>query len=291
MPRKLSRPNTKMREKIGIIGFGNMGSAIAERLKADYEVWVFDKDKEKTKNILGLGVAKDITDLVEKVDTIILAVKPQDLTTVFNTILEKRKKGLKDKLVISIAAGIRTAFIEVCLRKTRVIRAMPNLPARFGEGMISLCKGRYAKKNDLDFTRWLFKKLGKVLILKEKMMDESTAISGSGPGYFYDWAEGKSIKDIKNTAFTFASSLTTTAEELGFSYPVARILAETTTEGSILYLEETKLSPSEAKKQVASRGGTTEAGLKVLHKGGSLTEAAKAALKRGRELVKFIKVG
>ena len=268
-----------------------MGSAIAERIKADYEVWVFDKDKEKTKNILDVGIAKGILVLLDKVDTVILAVKPKDLTRVFNTILEKRKKGLEDKLVISIAAGIRTAFIEACLRRTRVIRAMPNLPARFGDGMISLCKGRYAKKNDLHFAKQLFKKLGKVLVLKENMMDASTAISGSGPGYFYDWVEGENIEEIKNTAPRFASSLTAAAQEIGFTYPIARILAETTTKGSILYLEETKLSPAEAKKQVASKGGTTEAGLEVLHNGGSLTEAVKAALKRARKLVKFISIG
>ena len=280
-----------MNKIIGIIGYGNMGSAIAERLKADYEVWVFDKDKEKTKNILDVGIAKGILVLLDKVDTVILAVKPKDLTRVFNTILEKRKKGLEDKLVISIAAGIRTAFIEACLRRTRVIRAMPNLPARFGDGMICLCKGRYAKKNDLHFAKQLFKKLGKVLVLKENMMDASTAISGSGPGYFYDWVEGENIEEIKNTAPRFASSLTAAAQEIGFTYPIARILAETTTKGSILYLEETKLSPAEAKKQVASKGGTTEAGLEVLHNGGSLNEAVKAALKRARKLVKFISVG
>lgn len=274
-------------QKIGIIGFGNMGSAIGERLKTDYEIVVFDKDKNKTSGLSDINVTKNITDLVNKVNTVILAIKPQDFEIVLNEI----KNYAKDKLIISIAAGITTKFIEAYLGRVRAIRVMPNLSAKVGAGMICLCKGKYAKKNDLAFAKQLFGKLGKTLVLKEKMMDASTAISGSGPGYFYDWVEGKSIEEIKNTASRFASSLTATAQEIGFTYPIARTLAETTTKGSILYLEETKLSPAEAKKQVASKGGTTEAGLEVLHNGGSLTEAVKAALKRARKLVKFISIG
>lgn len=266
-----------------------MGSAIAERIKRKYRLFVFDKDKEKTKNLKNIRVADNIIELLEKIDALVLAVKPQD----FGVVLKAIKEYARTKLIISIAAGIPTDFIEASLGKVRVIRAMPNLPAKVGKGMICLCKGRYAKKNDLDFAKELFRKLGGVLILKEKMMDASTAISGSGPGFFYYIAGGKNIKEIRKIAPNFTLRLTEAAQEKGgFSYDTAKILAETTIKGSIMYLQETKLSPAEAKIQVASKGGTTEAGLEVLLKHGSLTEAVEAAMERAKELgVKFIKVG
>lgn len=284
-----------MKKKIGIIGFGNMGSAIAERIKSDYQLFVFDKEREKTRNVRNIEIVDSLADLIKKANVIILAVKPQDLTTVFNAILsDSGKNVIKNKLFISIAAGVDTKNIEASLGKVRIVRVMPNLPAKVGRGMICLCKGKHANKTNLDFVKQLFEKLGKTLIMEEKMIDKSTAISGSGPGYFYYNSEGKDINEIKSMAPGFVTSLTVTAEEIGFSLSIARILAETTVAGSIVYLEETKLSPKDAEIQVASRGGTTEAGLEVLHKGGSLTDAVKAALKRARELgkkIKFIRVG
>lgn len=269
-----------MKNKIGIIGFGNMGSAIAERIKSRYKVFVFDKDKARTAGLNDISVANSIAELCRNADTLILAVKPQD----FAVVLEETKDSAPGKLIISIAAGISTKFIEAYLGKARVIRVMPNLPAKVGAGMICLCKGRYSRQNDLNFAKQLFRKLGRTLILKEGMMDKVTAVSGSGPGFIYD--QGRSLEEIKKRESYFITSLTKSTTAIGFAYPVARKLAETTTKGSIAYLEKTKLSPAEAKEQVASRGGTTEAGLKVLHKGGSLTAAVKAALKRARELAR-----
>ncbi|MBM3248501.1 MAG: pyrroline-5-carboxylate reductase [Candidatus Omnitrophica bacterium] len=272
-----------MFNKIGIIGCGNMGRAIFERLKKDdYSLLVFDKDANKTKDLSGANVAKNIPDLLNKSEAIILAIKPQD----FEGILKEIKNHLKDKPVISIAAGITTAYIQKILGKVKVIRVMPNMPAKIGKGMSCLCKGQFASEEDLNFAKSLFDNLGETLVLNEDMMDAATAISGSGPGYLYDWAEGKDPKEIKNYAAAFTASLTKSAESIGFSILQAEILAKVTTEGSIAYLEKTEFSASEAKKQVVSKGGTTEAALEVLHKGGSLEEAVQAALKRARELSK-----
>ncbi len=268
-----------MNKNIGIIGCGNMGRAIFERLKDEYSLLVFDKDIAKTKDLPGVNVSKSITDLLNKSEAIILAIKPQD----FESLLKEIKNNLKDRLVISIAAGITMEYIQKILGNVKVIRVMPNMPAKIGKGMSCLCKGQFASE-ELGFAKSLFDELGETLILKEDMMDAATAISGSGPGYLYDWAEGKDLKEIKNYAATFAKTLTASAESIGFSMLQAEILAKITTEGSIAYLEKTKLSPSEAKKQVVSKGGTTEAALEVLHNGGSLEEAVKAALKRAKEL-------
>lgn len=274
-----------MTKKIGIIGFGNMGSAIGERIKSKYDVFVFDKDKSKTKNISGLGVCANIRDLINRVDTIILAIKPQD----FDELLEGIKDYTKDKLIVSIAAGISASFIENKLVGSRVIRTMPNLPARVGKGMICLYKGNSATGIDLDFTEGMFRALGETLILNdEDMMDAATAVSGSGPGFLYDVIENKPLEEIKKYEKNiFIKSLSESAQEAGFTAEQAIKLAEVTTDGSIAFLELTKLPPSEAKKQVTSKGGTTEAGLEVLQgKIDNLTKAVKAALNRAKELSK-----
>ena len=274
-----------MDKKIGIIGFGNMGSAIGERLKSDYQVFVFDKDKNKAANLKGMDVVDNTADLIKQADVVILAVKPQD----FDELLKEIKDYVKDKLIISIAAGISTKYIGKQLGGARVIRAMPNLPAKIGRGMICLCRGKSATEDDLAFVLQLFKNLGQVLVIRENMMSFVTAVSGSGPGYFYDFIENQDIDYYNipdNISKGFEASLAEAARALAFDAQQAMILANTTTAGSIALLKETGLSPAELKKQVASKGGTTEAGLNVLHKGGSLAEAVKAAAEKAKELSK-----
>jgi pyrroline-5-carboxylate reductase len=270
---------------IGIIGFGNMGSAIAEQLKERYQIFCFDKDKSKTEKLNDLNIAKDIVGLTKKVDTVIIAIKPQD----FGIILNEIKDSVQGKLVISIAAGITTGFIEKYLENVRVVRTMPNMPARIGEGMTCICKGKFATDEDLNFVEELFGYLGRTISLNEGMMDAATAISGSGPGYYFDIVEShqKEYKDNPNKILKdFINSLAEAAEGIGFSKEEARLLAMNTGPASQLLLEKTKLSPQDLKKQITSKGGTTEAGLEVLHKDGSLIEAVKAALKRAKELSK-----
>lgn len=272
-----------MNNKIGIIGFGNMGSAIGERIKFEYQVYAFDIDKNKTNKLTGIKVANSITDLLTKVDTVILSLKPQD----FDAALDEIKNFAEGKLIITIAVGITIDYIEKRLGKVRVIRVMPNLPARIGEGMICLCVGKSVSEEEARFAEELFKNLGTTLILNEKMMNAATAISGSGPGYLYDWGENKAIEEIKKYARDiFIPSLTVSAESLGFTPQQAKILVNTTAQGSLSFLEKANLSAAQLKKQVASKGGTTEAGLEVLHKGGSLEEAVKKAFQRAKELSK-----
>jgi len=275
----------KAKKSIGIIGFGNMGSAIALRLENRYRIIVFDKDSRKIKLIPGVKSAKSIEDLLFKVEIVILAVKPQDISK----LLKKIKTKVSDKLVISIAAGISTNYIQTGLGRVRVIRVMPNMPAKVGKGMSCLAKGRFAKAADLKLTEAIFRRLGKTLTLKETMLNPATAISGSGPGYFYDFIEPEYIvgQDVpRKLVRKFKVNLQKAAESIGFNEEEAYTLASVTTNGSVDVLEVSGLMPSQLRKQVTSKGGTTEAALKVLAKGGSLTEAVKAALKRAKELAK-----
>lgn len=273
-----------MNKSVGIIGYGNMGSAIAERIKA--AVFVFDNDKLKTANLN--GTIKDVLNaalLVEKSEVIILAVKPQDLGSLLE-IIKKPAKGT-NKLFVSIAAGISAAYIEKFLDNARVIRAMPNIGARIGKSVTCISKGLFATKEDLETAREIFSNIGKVQELSEDMMNAATAISGSGPGYYFDAIELKSEEYKANhRKFNedFAGSLSKAAREVGFNEKTAQFLAHWTIVYSDLLLKETGLKPGELKKQVTSKGGTTEAALEVLQRGGSLVDAVKAALERAKTL-------
>lgn len=274
-----------MKNKIGIIGFGNMGSSIAERIKSKYQVRVFDEDKNKTKNLADTEVALNNIDLVKQVDTVVLAVKPHD----FNELLNEIKDYVKNKLIISIAAGITTGYIEKYLREVKVVRVMPNIGAKIGEAESALCKGKNARKGDLDFARELFNYLGKTWIMKEEMINAATAISGSGPAYiYYDMEinkyDPKNLPDLVKQ--NYVKRLTEAAQRVGFDALTALDLAESTTASSISLSAVTGIPPAELRKQVTSKGGTTEAALKILAEGGSWEEAALAAKKRAQDLSK-----
>jgi pyrroline-5-carboxylate reductase len=271
----------KKNNTIGIIGFGNMGAAIALKLKAAFKVFVFEKDIEKVKNAAGLTVLGSIEDIIDAAETIIIAVKPQD----FDSVLEELRGKTVHKLVISIAAGIPTQYIEESVGDVPVIRVMPNLPAKIGMGMICLSKGSYALETDLSYAQTIFNFLGKTLLVDESMMNAVTAVSGSGPGFFFGLIEDKPESEwavYGNNIFT--PLLIEAAREIGFSQQQAQTLAVATAEGSLALLRQTKLSPQVLRSQVTSKGGTTEAGLEVLARTQSLVQAVKAATQRAQEL-------
>jgi pyrroline-5-carboxylate reductase len=274
-----------MNERIGIIGFGNMGSEIARALKNDYRIFVFDKDRFKTDNINGITVEDGIPELAASAEILILAVKPQD----FEHLLKELKNLIKDKLVISIAAGIGTKYLEKVLGNVRVIRVMPNLGVKIGESVSCICKGGFATEDDLLFVNELFNYIGFTKDVPEEMMDAATAISGSGPGYIFDFIEKNSLDPNnfpEHARHDIMRRLERAAEAVGFSHEDAAFLSANTANSCINMLKIIKLSAGELKKQVASKGGTTEAGLLVLDKGGTWEEAAQAALKRAKELSK-----
>lgn len=275
-----------MEEKIGIIGFGSMGSAIAGQLKDNYRILVFDRDSEKTRGFKGGSVASSIRNLVREADAVVLAVKPQDFGSVLAELLPV-SGGL---LVVSIAAGIPTGMIEKSLKGARVIRAMPNLGVRIGESVTCLSKGSSAGEADLDFAQELFYYLGAVRVIDESLMDAATVVSGSGPGYIFDFMEKNSLEadSLPETVKdSILKRLQGAAEAVGFSSEEAYFLAFNTLNTSINLLKKTKLPAAELKKHVASKGGTTEKGLEVLAAGGSWEEAALAAVKRAGELSRW----
>nr|MBU1328385.1 pyrroline-5-carboxylate reductase [Candidatus Omnitrophota bacterium] len=228
---------------ISIIGAGNMGMIIALGIKE--KVLVSDSDISKLRNIKykNISIARNNIDLARQSNIIILAVKPQDIRGV----LEDIKPYAKEKLIISIAAGVTTLFIEKVLGRIKVIRVMPNMPAMVGKGISAISRGRFAKAEDFKIADRIFSNLGEIVEVKEKMMDAVTAVSGSGPAYY----------------FLFTYLLAKAAEAQGFKKDLALKLAKATFIGAAEVIKSKNLPIEDLVKKVASKGGTTEAALKV----------------------------
>ncbi len=258
-----------------------MGSAIWERIHQHYSVMVFDKDETKFVDKNNVDKANSLKDLLIESDAIILATKPQD----FDNLIEEINLYHDGKLFISIAVGIGTKYLEKKLPMARMVRVMPNLPAQVGKGLSVICGGYSSSMNDINFVENLFSFVGKTLIVDEKFMNIVTAISGSGPGFYFRLVENKSEDERKEILEKFISSLQKISLEFGFTESQAKILAEETGRGAEAYLEILKIDPRIACEKVTSKGGTTEAGLSVLEDINSLKDAVSSALKRAVELI------
>ncbi len=278
--------------KIGIIGFGNMGSAIAARFDANgYKIYVFDEDNSKTQARDSIKAVSSISDLSNATGIIILAIKPQDFSPVLGEL--KFNQDLDKKIIVSIAAGVTTSLIEEILRplRVKVIRTMPNLFAASGNGVSGICKGRYAIDEELTRVQELFGLLGEAVIVKEDMMDAVTACSGSGPGYLCYMIEddepSKRIEHLKEIIPEYEQA----AKDIGFSQDEIKFFATGTGNAVVDYLTEHPgvEAPRELREKVTSKGGTTEAAINTLKSKGTLSEALQAAKKRAKELSENIK--
>ncbi len=178
-------------------------------------------------------------------DTVVLAVKPQNMPGVLSNIASSLQA---DQLFISIAAGISLKFLEKRLSGCAVVRAMPNNPCLIGEGMTVLSKGASATESDLKQAEKIFASLGRVKVLPEAQLDAVTGLSGSGPAFVYRFIEGLAEGGVKS----------------GLKKDVSLELAVQTVLGAVKTVIETKLSTKELCDMVASPGGTTLEGLKVL---------------------------
>ena len=267
--------------KIGIIGCGNMGEAIikGQRAKGKGQSLIASDKSEKRRNYIRkkyhISVVKDNVKLLKESEVIILAVKPQDIKDVLNEVTLYPLPITLHPLFISIAAGISTHFIEGLFKlKVKVIRVMPNMTALIGQGISVICKGKYATAKDLDIAKKIFNSLGEVIEVEEKYLNLITGLSGSGPAYF----------------FYFVEQLIKTGICLGLKKDVAEKLVIQTGLGSLKMLVHHKVHGGDTeglRKRVASKGGTTEAALKIFQKrkiDKTFDEAIRAAVKRAKEL-------
>lgn len=241
-----------MNKKIGFIGCGKMASAIIGGAISSKFV---EKDcitaSEITEEIaaqkseaLGIEVVTNNIDLVKKSDIVFVATVPRFVEDVLNEI---KDYVTNDKLVISIAAGVTTKFIESILPQgSRVIRVMPNTPMLLLEGMSGVLKGANATEEDINFTTELLSKLGKCIVADdEAQMDIITAISGSGPAFYY-----KIINEIARAG-----------EKLGLDYEKALVLSMQTAIGAAKMLMNSDKTAEELVESVATKGGCTRVGV------------------------------
>lgn len=262
--------------RIGILGGGNMGSALIKGLLASQtaradQLVVLEKDPDLAQQLsisLALEVV-DSPDALGQVDLLIIAVKPQDLVKA----LKPASGSLnKEGLVISLAAGVKISTVAECLSADApIIRAMPNTPALVLKGATAIAPGPNVKEEHLAIAREVFSAVGEVVEVKEALMNAVTGLSGSGPAYVFQFVEGLADAGVAQ----------------GLDRPTAFALAVQTVLGSAELLKSSGEHPGVLTDQVASPGGTTIAGLHVLEiKGfkGILMEAIAAATQRGREL-------
>lgn len=215
------------------------------------------------------SVALTTNELIAKADIVVLAVKPQQVPDVLTS---TRDVWNEKKLLISIAAGIKTSTIEALLASpVPVIRVMPNTPCLVGAGISAFCPGNYAGSRELKLAGKILQTTGIALATEEKNMDAVTAVSGSGPAY----------------VFLVVEAMINAAVQVGLDINTARQLVLKTIAGSIKMLEETGEHPAVLREQVSSPAGTTIAGIRELEANGlrrAFFDAIEKAYTRSIEL-------
>ncbi|MFK7955915.1 MAG: pyrroline-5-carboxylate reductase [Lysobacterales bacterium] len=264
--------------RLGFIGAGTAAEFMLQGLvKAGYpgaNASVFDPDPDRCgalKDLLGVSIGESNQQLLGQCDALVLAVKPQVLEEVIENL--DTAELANPPLVISVAAGVRTDTLRAWLgEQWSVARVMPNSPAQLGAGI----SGVFVTPDASEAQRQIAFDLGMasgdaVWIPEETLMDVVTAVSGSGPAYY----------------FLLTELLQRTAQELGLDPNTASKLASQTALGAAQMITEAGLSPAILRERVTSPGGTTERALDILRNGGFeslFQEAVVGAAIRGREL-------
>jgi pyrroline-5-carboxylate reductase len=266
-------------KKIALVGGGNMGEAlIAGLLRSKQwkpsQILVCDiRHDQLAKLQLRYKIQAGVDNrwAAREADIILLAVKPQQMAHVLKEIGPVLRSS---QLVLSIAAGIPTSFIEDYLGKgVPVIRIMPNTPALVGEGAAALSRGRWAKATHEKTAHSILATVGTVVTVSEKHLDAVTALSGSGPAYL----------------FYLAEAMQEAGGRMGLAPHIANGLVRQTLKGASLLLSQSHEEPRTLRQRVTSPNGTTEAAVKVLEQTrvkASFNKAIQRAQRRSRELAK-----
>lgn len=272
--RKIFMQNTK----ITFIGCGNMGQSLIGGLIADgYPADLLcgsDIDAAQRQQVsgrYGIETLEDNQRAVQGADIVVLAVKPQLVKQTLRPLCDELARN--KPLLLSVAAGIRLQDLSRWAgNRLAIVRAMPNLPSLIQAGAAALCANQHVDSRQRDNAEAIMRAVGITIWLEEEgLIDAVTALSGSGPAYFFY------IMEIMENA----------AHDLGLNKEKARILTLQTALGAAKMALESKHDPATLRKQVTSPGGTTERALQVLHAGdfaGLFTQAIKAACARAGEL-------
>ncbi|WP_100612033.1 pyrroline-5-carboxylate reductase [Confluentibacter lentus] len=265
--------------KILVIGAGNMGLTYAEgmsksRLLKKKNIMVLDTSEKKLKELHQLShfdAFSELKDCVPQADIIFIAVKPFHAENLFKAIKPLINPG---QIIISIMAGVTIASIKEFSGLTKIVRAMPNLPAKIGMGLTSFVISPEVSRIEMLTIESLLNTTGKsIQVSNETLIDASTGISGSGPAY----------------VFYFMQSMMEAALQMGFSKNDSTVLVSQTFIGAVELFNQSNLSPNSWMDMVASKGGTTRAALDSMDDNNVkelIKEAAFAAFNRAIELGK-----
>lgn len=265
--------------KVLVIGGGNMGLTYSEGMAQSpllnrRKLMIHDLSADTIamlKENPDFDVYEKLEDCLPKADIVFIAVKPYHCEELF----ENMKGMVNDgQLFVSLMAGVTIEFIQNALGVSKVIRTMPNLPAKVGKGVTSFTESDTVTRVELLMVRNLLDTTGESIhVDDESFIDKSTGISGSGPAY----------------VFYFMKSMMEAAKKMGFSDNDAKVLVSTTFEGAVTLFNESDLTPNTWMDRVASKGGTTRAALDSMEENNVeelIEEAAYAAFNRAVELGK-----
>jgi len=242
-----------MNLKIGIIGVGNMATAIFESLvksecQSPKSIFLYDIAIDKTLELSkthGVNVANSITEIAQSCDVIILAVRPYVLETVFDELSEV----LTNQIIFSVAVGITLDKLETLAKKdVTIVRTMPNIGAMIGSSITSYCVNKEVSRNESIIIDTFLNSFGTAVEIFEEKFDEFTALCGSSPAFYLEIMDSMINYGLLHE-FTYEDTVKMVSESLIMS-------------GKLL--QQSTLKPQELIRQIATPGGTTEAGLKVL---------------------------
>jgi len=265
-------------KNIGIIGFGNMGSAIMKSAIINdvinsSDLYVYDVNLQKLESeqvFNSVNRCSSIKDVVNNCEIIFLAVKPQNI----DDILKEIKEVDKGKVFVSILAGITDKYIKRNIHKdSEVVSVMPNTPIMLGYGATAIGENRNINKDDMEFICKIFSKSGVYSIIDNDKINEIIPVNGSSPAFIYYIAK-TFIEYAKNN---------------GISGNDAKILFCNTLIGSAHMMLDTDFSVNELIDMVSSKGGTTISGLNSMKENGLfdvLTKGCEDCTKRAYELSK-----
>lgn len=272
----------KINHRVAIIGIGNMGTILAkaffdQKIVAPANLVLCSRRQENLvgfQRIKGLTLTTDCVAAVDESQVVVLAVKPKDIKDVALTIAPKIAKNA---LIISIAAGVRIGSLGQWLgNKLAIVRVMPNTPAKVGMAISGWSVNRHVTSQQRLIVRKFLKALGEEMFVKqERWLDQITAISGSGPAYFY----------------YFVEALVDAGVKLHLSESQAKDLALQTFCGAAQLLKNSGKDPQELRQAVTSKGGTTEAAIESLQRSGFkniMATAVSRAYTRAQELSRVL---
>ena len=263
-------------KRIGFIGAGKMGGILIKgilrnRLVSPKNLWICDKFIEKLTLWAkeGANVFVEIEPVVKNADVLFLAIKPQDISGVLEQLKGRVQSG---QLIISLVAGVTTSLlIKELGDEISLIRIMPNTPALLGEGITAISSTKRVNPEQRVLLKRIMATVGEVVEIPESQQNAVTGLSGSGPAYIYTVIQGLIKGGVR----------------AGLSPELALRLATQTTLGAARMAKESNSSLEELRQAVASPGGTTIEGLKVLKEGRleeCLAEAVVEATQRAKEL-------